>query len=134
MSQPINILLANSLNLLCETINEWATEKGWNDDPFEGFGESLPISVLHRMELALAAEQLALFHSEISECLEFKRVKDQPAMDDKVPELTGEAAELADILIRVFHYCGKRKINLGEAVALKHNFNITRPHRHGKLA
>ena len=55
-----------------------------------------------------------------------------PAMDDKVPELTGEEAELADVLIRIFHYAGKRGIDLGNAVALKHEFNITLPYRHGK--
>lgn len=103
---------------LCSIINDWATKKGWND-PED--------SLSHK------AEQIALMHSELSECLEYLRKKEQPAMDDKVPELTGEAAELADVLIRIFHYCGKRGIDLGEAVRLKHQFNITRPYRHGKL-
>jgi NTP pyrophosphatase (non-canonical NTP hydrolase) len=53
-------------------------------------------------------------------------------MDNHVPSLTGEAAELADVLIRIFHYCGRRGINLGEAVRLKHEYNITRPYKHGK--
>lgn len=107
----------NFLNDLCNIVNLWATTKGWND------GED---SIRHR------AEQIALMHSELSECLEFLRKKDQPAMDDHVPSLTGEAAELADVLIRIFHYCGKRNIDLGEAVRLKHNYNITRPYKHGK--
>lgn len=106
------------LDALCHIINDWATKKGWND---------VPDSLSHK------AECIALMHSELSECLEYLRKKEQPAMDDKVPELTGEAAELADVLIRIFHYCGKRNINLGEAVRLKHQFNITRPYRHGKL-
>lgn len=114
---PIELHQAVTLTDLCTVINDWATKKGWNETPD---------SVGHK------AEQIALMHSELSECLEFIRAKQQPAMDDKVPSLTGEAAELADVLIRIFHYCGKRGIDLGEAVRLKHEFNITRPYKHGK--
>lgn len=114
---PVTHIQSSTLFDLCLVINDWATKKGWND------GED---SVQHR------AEQIALMHSELSECLEFLRKKDQPAMDDHVPSLTGEAAELADVLIRIFHYCGKRNIDLGEAVRLKHEYNITRPYKHGK--
>lgn len=121
-SEPIFLLVEIQHQIaiqdLCEIVNDWATKKGWNDTPDD---------------LSHKCEQISLMHSELSECLEYLRKKEQPAMDDKVPELTGEAAELADVLIRIFHYCGKRNINLGEAVRLKHQFNITRPYRHGKL-
>lgn len=140
---------ATALNELCHIVNDWATKKGWNETPD---------SVGHK------AEQIALMHSELSECLEFIRAKPQPRcpngcnagfnmldsaltdccacnaqpvfgpkMDDHVPSLTGEAAELADVLIRIFHYCGKRGIDLGQAVLLKHQYNITRPYKHGKV-
>lgn len=143
--KELNIICTNALNILCEDVNAWAAAKGWNETPD---------SLSHR------AEQIALMHSELSECLEFVRKKPtcichkcgpdlqahptvtkcccgeivawQPAMDDHVPALTGESAELADVLIRIFHYCGRRGINLGEAVRLKHEYNITRPYRHGK--
>lgn len=138
----------NSLNHLCHVINDWATSKGWNETPD---------SLSHK------AEQIALMHSELSECLEYVRKKTEPQTckdcgghnfspisghwhcvncdrkyetvephDDHVPSLTGEAAELADVLIRIFHYCGRRNINLGEAVRLKHLYNLARPYRHGK--
>lgn len=118
MNNQIGTLDEYLINGLCTIVNDWATEKGWNETPD---------STSHKME------QLMLFTTEIAECAEYIRKKEQPAMDDKVPQLTGEAAELADLLIRVFHYCGKRGINLGEAIRLKHAFNINRPYRHDKL-
>lgn len=149
---PVYESHVTALNDLCATINSWATSKGWNE------GED---SVQRK------ASDIALMHSELSECLEFVRKKveqhcpecgsielhsaqnlgyegwlvcnhccyrfqPQPAFDDHVPSLTGEAVELADVLIRIFHYCGRRGIDLGEAVRLKHEYNLSRPYRHGK--
>ncbi len=39
----------------------------------------------------------------------------------------GCGQDAADVLIRIFHYAGKRGIDLGRAVAMKHEFNTTRP-------
>lgn len=136
----------SALNDLSRIINDWAEKKGWNE------GED---SVMRK------SSDIALMHSELSEALEFVRKKPQyicmttgcpnfgeldnypqctcdrgrveaKVCDDHVPSLTGEAAELADVLIRIFHYCGRRGINLGEAVRLKHEYNIKRPYKHGK--
>lgn len=47
----------------------------------------------------------------------------------------GVPAELADVLIRVFDFCGAYSIPLGLAVVRKHHYNQSRPYRHGnKLA
>lgn len=47
----------------------------------------------------------------------------------------GVPAELADVLIRVFDFCGAYRIPLGEAIIRKHRYNESRPYRHGgKLA
>ncbi len=76
---------------------------------------------------------LALMHSEISEVAEVIR-KDPRAMSTKCPEITAEAEECADILLRLLDYCGARGIDLGTAAAAKHEYNKGRPHMHGKRA
>lgn len=134
----------HQINEACYRINDWAEKKGWNE------GED---SVQRK------SSDIALMHSELSECLEFVRKKVervcyscgakptaedqdrcicaghfklQAPSDDHVPSLTGEAAELADVIIRILHYCGRRSIDLGAALQAKHAYNCNRPYRHGK--
>lgn len=155
---PIHDKESDALNELCLIVNDWANKKGWNEgiDSTTHKQEQLMLMVT---ELAECSEFLRKRGLEpcphcpglITECIEKipgselfrwncpmctrdfpgRNPDEVPCMDDHVPELTGEAAELADILIRIFHYCGKRGINLGEAVQKKHAYNITRPYRHG---
>jgi NTP pyrophosphatase (non-canonical NTP hydrolase) len=78
------------------------------------------------------AEMIALMHSELSEALEALRHGNPP--DNHVRELSGVEAEFADTVIRILDYCAARKLNLGRAIALKHAYNTTRPHKHGGKA
>lgn len=77
------------------------------------------------------ARAIGLMHSEVSELLEVHRV-DPKAPCDKIPEITCEEEEVADIFLRLCNYCEARGINLGRAASLKHEYNKTRPHSHGK--
>ena len=124
------------LNEIAKAVHENAVQHGWWDTE-KGFPEII-----------------ALIHSELSEALEEYR-ENRPniyyvaekAQDDGtvVPEIRtdwgdgdfagekpeGIAIELADAIIRILDYCGYTGIDIEEAIAIKHEYNKSRPYRHG---
>ncbi|MFH1768810.1 MAG: MazG nucleotide pyrophosphohydrolase domain-containing protein [Candidatus Omnitrophota bacterium] len=68
------------------------------------------------------AELIALMHSELSEALEALRTHQGK---------NALAEELADCCIRIFDYCGRKKIDLEKAILEKIEKNKKRPYRHG---
>lgn len=77
------------------------------------------------------AEQIALMHSELSECLEAMR-DDPNAPSEKIPAFSKVEEELADAVIRIMDYCGGRDLDLLGAILAKMEYNEGRPHKHGK--
>lgn len=92
-------------------VHRIAVEHGWWDKPRND------------------GEAIALMHSELSEALEAQRHGDPP--DDKIPDFTGQEAELADVIIRIMDYAHARKLNVGQAVIAKIKYNETREYKHG---
>jgi NTP pyrophosphatase (non-canonical NTP hydrolase) len=95
-----------------------AVKKGWHEN------ERSPLEI-H-----------ALIHSEISEATEQVRegasaFYENPT-DRRKPE--GEAVELADAVIRIADYFGKKRWDLEKVIRKKMAYNSTRPHRHGGKA
>jgi NTP pyrophosphatase (non-canonical NTP hydrolase) len=76
------------------------------------------------------AEAIALMHSELSEALEALRHGNPPS--EHIPAFSAVEEEMADVVIRVMDFCAGRGLRLGEAIIAKHEFNFTRPHKHGK--
>ena len=101
------------LNELAQELYSNAKEHGWWDEP-RSFGDII-----------------ALCHSELSEALEEYR-NGKPMIyygTDKKPE--GVAVEMIDCIIRILDWCGHENIDADKILKIKHEYNKTRPYRHG---
>lgn len=103
------------INEVAKQIHENAVDHGWWDEE-RGF-----------------PEVLALIHSEVSEALEEYRNGRLPTevYAGNNGKLEGIPIELADVIIRVLDYCGYAEIDIDTAISQKHEYNKSRPYRHG---
>ena len=100
-------------------IFSWAAAKGWHD-PERQFGD-----------------WTSLFHTELSEAYEdyrnHRRLNEVYFETDTsgVMKPCGIPVEMADIVIRIMHFCATYGISLNEMISMKMKYNETRPYRHG---
>lgn len=104
------------INELVKEVGQNAREHGWWDGEERTFGELI-----------------ALCHSELSEALqEYRDGKEETETyygENDKPE--GIPSELADTVIRIMDMCDHYGIDLEAAIIEKHQFNKSRPYRHG---
>lgn len=101
---------------------------------------SLQIAVEHGFTEATFMEDICLIMTELAEAAEEFRagkapgeVYYEPSADpDKPAKPCGVPSELADVLIRVFHLCGKYGIDIERVTQEKTEYNHYRPYKHGK--
>lgn len=80
-------------------------------------------------------EVIALMHTELSEA--YEEYRNHKNVDETYYEKDGKPcgvpSELADVVIRVFDFCGGANIDLEKIILEKMEYNKTRPYKHGKL-
>lgn len=98
---------------------------------------ALDTATRHGFTDATDLEDFMLMTTEIVEATEDIRAgkaPDETWYEDKkpIPKPCGVPSEMADVMIRVLHYCGKKKIDIAKAVREKMVYNESRPYKHGK--
>jgi NTP pyrophosphatase (non-canonical NTP hydrolase) len=76
-------------------------------------------------------EKLMLIVSEVSEALEAYRDDEMCEDTESNGKPVGFASELADIVIRTLDLAEAAGYDLESAISRKHEYNKTRPYRHG---
>lgn len=112
---PAAVAMPTTLADWQREIHAYALAKGWWDKDNRTFGD---ICALFTTEISEAYEEWRAGH-EVTE------VRVEMGKPEGVP------VELADVVIRILDYCGRKGIDLQAVMELKHRFNLTRAYRHG---
>lgn len=97
-------------------VHQVAVDKGWYDPD---------------AHIKTDLENHMLMVSEIAEASEEVRNNKPPMYQGPGGKWEGEAVELADVILRILDYTYYKKLPLIEALKNKHEYNRTRPYRHG---
>lgn len=80
-------------------------------------------------------EVIALMHCELSEA--YEEYRNHRGYNETYYEENGKPcgipSELADVVIRIFDFCGGENIDLEKIILEKMEYNKTRPYKHGKV-
>jgi NTP pyrophosphatase (non-canonical NTP hydrolase) len=112
MMKPWQKYIYEAIRTLQHAVHKNAQEHGWYEGPTRTDGELI-----------------ALEHSELSEALDSLRNGNKES--EKIPGFSHAEEEFADVVIRIADHCEYRGWNLAGAILAKHEFNKSRPHRHG---
>ncbi len=111
------------------TVADWqrevhalAREKGWHPDGIDPRDPNRALALL------------MLVTTELAEVAEDIRRGKWDAATEENGKPTGVPSELADSVIRILDACAAWGIDLEAAISSKHEFNKTRPFRHGGKA
>ena len=124
-----------TINEITQEIHKNAVEHGWWDEP-RGFGE---VIALCHSELSEALEEDRAGRGMLycktgmqlnAECRESGCVGIECFSKGVKPE--GVAVEMIDCLIRILDWCGSEGVDVEAVLALKHEYNKSRPYKHGK--
>lgn len=126
---------------LQQQVHQTAREKGWWPLFYWDEDTVRPTKELEAIDLEKVniPEKLMLMVSELGEALEFYRNDNEGQGIDKEVIFKQEApakpdglwVELADVIIRVLDLAGAYNIDMEKLVKEKHEYNKTRPYRHG---
>ena len=127
---------------LTKEIHQNAVEHGWWDED-RSFGD---IVALCHSELSEALEEhrndkpmcyftkLRYVLPEVIEAFDPNKVfmdETDMTLRDKDSKPEGIATEMADCIIRILDWAGKEGIDMESIIESKHQYNKTRPYRHG---
>jgi len=108
------------INVLQKQVHELAVKKGWYDSQKWHARLLRKIGINIKVKRSIP-ELLALIHCELSEALQEYRKGNMKKFEE----------EIVDVVIRILDMCGHLNIDLQKGMLQKHNFNKTRPYRHG---
>jgi NTP pyrophosphatase (non-canonical NTP hydrolase) len=119
-------LTPEDINSIADAVHENAKNKGFHDP-----SESDDLFIIKHTNL---------LHEEVSELFSAHRSGKFNAPCDKAGKmvelglkpLTCAEEEYADVIIRALDQCRRLGIDILEAIQVKHTYNTTRPHLHGK--